>query len=121
MKKGDILKYNMDMVRIVNESEIGRAKKVNGELIWSWKAPCNCQIGNTQHSDGGNYHTVLYLYSYSLKDTDIFILLKSDTRVFPSSEKRYVLYENNEEELLLLEMQDWEEILHTEIVKYDEE
>ena len=111
------------MIRIVNESEIDgvETKKVNGELIWSWKAPCNCQVGNTQHFDGGNYHTVLYLYSYSLKDADIFILLKSDTRVFPS-EKRYILYydENSGEELLLLEIQDWEEVLHTEIVKYDE-
>jgi hypothetical protein len=88
------------------------------ELIFYWTAPCNCGQ-NIQHNDGGNYHSVLKFYKFNIDNKEIYILVKSDTRDF-YGDKSYVLYhsENWEKHYILLELEEWESLLHSEIIEF---
>jgi hypothetical protein len=87
------------------------------KIIWSWTAPCNCST--VRHNDGGNYHTVLKFYKFNIDNKEIYIIVESDTRDF-YGDKLYVLYhtENGEKHYLLLELEDWEDIIFHKIVEY---
>ena len=89
------------------------------KLIFYWTAPCNCKE-NIQHNDGGNYHTVLKFYKFTIDNKEIYILVKSDTRNF-YDDKSYVFYdifsENEEKHYMLLELEDWESIIYYEIIE----
>jgi len=115
MEKIEILTNDMDIETLDGDLLDYRGK---AKLIFYWSAPCNCG-DYIQHNDGGNYHTVLKFFQFIIDDKEIYILVKSDTRDFYGN-KSYVLYhnENWEKHYILLELEEWENLLYSEIVEF---